>query len=146
MKEKRVKLVNACPVFPSKDVGNTVKFYIEKLGFKSATHYEKIDNFATLYRDEIEFVIVQSQYGEIESNAKRYGAGFDAYIDTDTVEGIDILYQELLENGVTIVSKPRKTDYGSYEFVAEDCDGRLIGFGLIFDKQIYFKNSDILNK
>lgn len=143
MSTNRVKLINLCPVFVSEDVRKTVNFYVEKLGFKFAAHYDKIDNFATIYRDSIEFVIVQSKFGKVESNTKRYGAGYDAYIDTDTVDGVDIIYEEFVSNGVKIVAIPRKTDYGSYEFVIEDIDGRLIGIGLIYSNQIYFENSNI---
>lgn len=143
MTEKKVKLANSCPVFVSQDVRKTVIFYVEKLGFKFAEHYDKIDNFATIYRDSIEFVIVQSKFGQVESNTKRYGAGYDAYIVTDTVEGIDVIYDEFKSKGVKIITEPRKTDYGSYELVIEDIDGRLIGIGLIHSNQIYFKNSNI---
>jgi len=142
MSINEVKLVNACPVFVSGDVRRTVKFYIDKLGFKSATHYDKIDNFATIYRDSIEFVIVQTKFGSIESNTKRYGSGYDAYIDPDTVDGVDVIYQEFKSKGVKIVSEPKKMDYGSYEFVLEDIDGSLIGIGRIYDDQAYFENSD----
>jgi len=144
MENKKVKLTNVCPVFISEDVKKTVEFYVEKLGFKFAEHYDKVDNFATIYRDSIELVIVQSKFGQIQSNTKRYGSGYDAYIDTDTVEGIDIIYEEFVSKGVHIVSKPQKTDYGSYEFVIEDIDGRLIGIGLIYNNQIYFENSNYL--
>lgn len=144
MAEGKVKLTNVCPVFTSENVRKTVDFYVEKLGFKYATHYDKIDNFATIYRDDIEFVIVQSKFGEVESNTKRYGAGFDAYIDTDTVEGVDLVFEEFKAKGVTIISDPRKTDYGSYEFVIEDIDGRLLGIGLIYSNQIYFEKSNLI--
>ena len=143
MVEDKVKLTNVCPVFISEDVRKTVNFYVEKLGFKFATHYDKIDNFATIYRDSIEFVIVQSKFGKIESNTKRYGVGYDAYINTDTVGGVDIIYEEYISKDVKIVSNPGITDYGSYEFVIEDIDGRLIGIGLIYNNKIYFENSDI---
>lgn len=142
MENKKVKLTNVCPVFISEDVKKTVDFYVDKLGFKFAAHYDKIDNFATIYRDSIEFVIVQSVFGQVQSNTKRYGAGYDAYIDTDTVNGVDIIYGEFVSKGVHIVSKPHKTDYGSYEFAIEDIDGRLIGIGLIMSSQTYFKNSN----
>jgi catechol 2,3-dioxygenase-like lactoylglutathione lyase family enzyme len=145
MENNKVKLTNVCPVFISEDVEKTVDFYVEKLGFKFASHYDKIDNFATIYRDSIEFVIVQSKFGQVQSNTKRYGAGYDAYIDTDRVSGVDIIYEEFVAKGVPIISKPHKTDYGSYEFVIEDIDGRLIGIGLIYSNQIYFKNSDYLD-
>jgi catechol 2,3-dioxygenase-like lactoylglutathione lyase family enzyme len=143
---KSVKFTNVCPVLISEDIVKTVDFYVEKLGFKYAKHYDKIDNFATLYRDSIELVVVQAKFGKVESNTKRYGSGYDIYIDTDTIEGIDLVYQEFLSKGVKIIEQPRKTDYGSYEFVVEDIDGRLIGVGLIFSNDIYFENSDFLNK
>lgn len=43
-----------------------------------------------------------------------------------------------------IIEEPRRTYYGSYEFIAEDIDGRLIGIGLIEDKKISFENSDLI--
>lgn len=139
---KNVKLTNVCPVLISADIVNTVNFYIKKLGFNYAKHYDKIDNFATLYRDSIELVVVQSKFGKVESNAKTHGVGYDIYINPDTIDGVDELYHEFLSNGVKVIEEPRKTDYGSYEFVVEDVDKRLIGIGLIYNNKIYFKNSD----
>jgi len=141
---KKLSLVNLCPVFISEDVKKTVKYYVEELGFRYANHFEKIDSFATVYRDSIEFVIVQSKFGKVESNTKRYGAGFDAYINPDTVEGVDILYQEYLLKEVKIISEPYRTDYGNYEFVIEDIDGRLIGIGTIYDNNTYFGDSNLI--
>lgn len=141
---KNVKLTNVCPVLVSEDIVKTVNFYVEKLGFKYAKHYDKIDNFATLYRDSIELVVVQSKYGKVESNTKRHGAGYDIYIDPDTINGVDEIYQEFLSKGVKVIEKPRRTDYGSYEFIVEDIDGRLIGIGLIEDNKVYFENSDYI--
>lgn len=144
MKQCGVKLTSVCPVFVSNDIKKTVRYYVEELGFQSATHYDQVESFATIYRDSIEFVIVQSKYGEIVSNTKRYGAGYDAYIVTDTVEGVDVIYQEFKAKDVKIVSIPRKMSYGNYEFVIEDIDERLIGIGIIYDNKVYFKNSDFI--
>jgi predicted lactoylglutathione lyase len=138
------RLVNLCPVFLSADIKRTVQFYTEKLGFKSAIHYDKIENFATLYRDDIEFIIVQARQGEVISNTQRYGAGYDAYINTGTPEGIETIYEEFKGQGVKILAEPHQTAYGSYEFVIEDVDGRQIGIGKIVEEAIYFKNSDII--
>lgn len=74
------RFVNLCPVFACPDIIRTVKFYTEKLGFKSARHYDKVENFATLYRGEIEFVLVQARQGEVLSNMQRYGAGFSVLV------------------------------------------------------------------
>jgi predicted enzyme related to lactoylglutathione lyase len=142
MSKEDSKFVNVCPVFLSQDMKQTVKFYTEQLGFTSATHFDHIENFATLYRDEVEFVIVQAKQGHVESNMTRYGAGYDAYIDTATPEGIDPIYEEFNAKGVKILSEPHHTDYGSYEFVIEDIDGRRIGIGRIVDHAMFFKDSE----
>lgn len=138
---EKAKLGNLCPVFLSNDIRRTVQFYVEKLGFWSAQHYDKVENFATIYRDDIEFVIVATKHGVVESNLKRYGAGFDAYIDPAEIEGVDQLYAEYAGQGVKIIQPPHLTDYGSYEFVFEDIDGRQIGVGRIKEDKTYFKNT-----
>lgn len=138
------RFVSLCPVFISRDIRKTVEFYTEKLGFKSAKHYDKAENFVTLYRDDIEFVIIQAHPGEIPSMTHRHGTGHDdAYIVTATPEGVDPIYEEFKAQGVKILSKPHKTDYGSYEFSIEDIDGRRIGIGRIVDKAVYFSDSDV---
>jgi uncharacterized glyoxalase superfamily protein PhnB len=140
-----LKLVNICPVFISDDVKMTVNYYSNVLGFKYANHIDKIDSFATIYRDSIELIIVRRQKGKIESNTNRYGNGFDAYINTNTLAGVDLLYEEYLNSGAEIIRKPRRTDYGSYEFVIKDIDSRLLGIGLIEDNDLYFRDSNYIS-
>jgi predicted lactoylglutathione lyase len=143
---KHVKLTNICPVFVSEDVKRTTEYYVDVLGFKYASHFDKANRFAALYRDAIEIVVVQKQKGNIESNTKRYGNGFDAYIDPDTLEGVDIIFREFQEKQVKIITEPGITEYGSYEFVFEDIDGRMIGVGLIANNDRFFANSNYLEK
>lgn len=137
------RFVNLCPVFVSQDIQKTVQFYTEKLGFTSAQHYDKIDYFAALYRDDIEIIVVQAQKGAVASNRQRYGAGYDAYINTATASGVDQMYAEFTAKGVKTITPPRTTDYGSYEFVIEDRDGRWLGIGIIVDRETLFEHSDI---
>lgn len=135
------RMVNLCPVFVSTDIEKTVEFYAEKLSFSSVKHYDKAEVFATLYRDDIEFVIVQAKPEPLASTTQRNGPGNDdAYIVTATPEGIESLYEEFKAQGVKILAEPHETEYGSYEFTIEDVDGRRIGIGRIFDKDFYFKN------
>jgi hypothetical protein len=143
MNDDKAKLVNLCAVFVSENVQRTVKYYVEELGFKFSTHYDQIENFATVYRDAIEIVIVQAKHGQVESNTQRYGVGYDAYIDPATVEGVDLIYHEFRSKNINIVSEPQETNYGSYEFVIEDIDGRLIGIGRVCDQATFFKNSNV---
>lgn len=139
MSDDESRLVSLCPVFVSPNIERTVDFYTGKLGFKSAKHYDKAENFATLYRDNIEFVIIQAT-STIQRNGPKND---DAYIVIATPEGVDPLYEEFKAQGVKILTEPHKTDYGSYEFAIEDIDGRRIGIGRIFDKAVYFKDSDL---
>ena len=139
---EEARLAAVCPVLVSADIQRTVKYYVEVLGFWSARHYDRVETFAALYRDAIEFVIVQAKHGQVESNARRFGAGYDAYINPATVSGVDLIYDEYRTRGVKILQAPRLTDYGSYEFVIEDIDGRQIGIGRVQEEGTFFKESE----
>jgi len=138
------KFADICPVFLTDDVIKTTEFYVSKLGFKYAKHFDKSETFSTVYRDSIEIIIMQKRKGKVESNTEKYGNGEDAYIVTDTVDGVKDVYNEYLNNGVKIIKEPCITDYGSLEFIFEDVDGRKIGVGRISNKELYFKNSNLL--
>lgn len=142
MTDEGSQLAAVCPVLVSHDIRQTVKYYVEVLGFWSARHYDSVETFAAIYRDAIEFIIVQARHGQVESNARRYGAGYDAYINPATVAGVDTICEEYRSRGVKILEAPRLTDYGSYEFVIEDIDGRQIGIGRVQDEGRFFKESD----
>lgn len=135
---------NIAPVFVVDDVKKTVEFYVKKLGFRYAEHFDKIDNFATVSRDSVEIIIIQKKQGRVESNTARYGNGIDSYIDTDSIEAVDTIYNEYKRAGIEIVKGPRMTDYGSYEFVIRDIDGRNIGIGVIKEKDIFFRKSNYI--
>jgi uncharacterized glyoxalase superfamily protein PhnB len=135
----KARLDNVAPVLVSSDLRRTADYYRDVLGFELVEHYEAPEPFATLYRDSVEVVVVQAEHGQVESNAARYGAGFDVYLDPEDLAGVDLLYDELVEKGARIVAEPEMTPYGSYEFVLEDIDGRRIGIGRIKDEGVFFK-------
>ena len=135
---------NIAPVFVSANVQATVNYYVEVLGFKYSKHFDKRDVFASIYRDKVEIIVVQRRTGEVQSNETRYGAGYDAYINPSTLEGVEQIYQEYREKGVLLLTSPHRTEYGSVEFAIEDIDGRRIGIGLISDTETHFEHSDYL--
>ena len=137
---ERAKLDNVAPILVSSDVRRTAEYYRDVLGFEAVEHYESPEPFIALYRDSVEIVVVQASRGEVESNAARYGAGYDAYLDPENVAGVDLLYDELRGKGARILAAPAMTPYGTYEFVLEDVDGRRIGIGRIKDESVFFKN------
>ncbi|MGD0274409.1 MAG: VOC family protein [Gaiellaceae bacterium] len=135
----RARLDNVAPIFVAPDLRRTAEYYRDVFGFELVEHYEAEDAFATLYRDSVEIIVVQSRFGEVESNTARYGAGYDVYLDPEDVAGVDLFYAELKEKGAKIVREPEITPYGCYEFVVEDIDGRLIGIGRVKDEDVFFK-------
>jgi uncharacterized glyoxalase superfamily protein PhnB len=137
----KARLVNAAAVFATPDVRRTAGQYRDVFGFTVVEHYEAEEPFATIYRDDVEIILVQARHGDVESNAARYGAGFDVYLDPDTVEGVDDMFEELRANGAQIVREPALTPYGSYEFVVQDVDGRLIGIGRVRDRDTFFRGA-----
>jgi uncharacterized glyoxalase superfamily protein PhnB len=136
---RRARLDNVAPVLASADVAKTAAYYCTVLGFEVVEHYEAEERFATLYRDRVEIIVVQAKHGQVESNASRFGAGYDLYFDPADVEGIDLLYTEFADRGARIVREPTMTSYGSYEFVIEDVDGRHVGVGRVKDEAVFFK-------
>jgi catechol 2,3-dioxygenase-like lactoylglutathione lyase family enzyme len=135
------RLSNGVIVFVTPDVRKTATYYQDVLGFRVVEHYDQAEPFAALYRDAVEIVVVQARYGTVVPNRARYGAGYDAYLDPEDVQDVDVLYADWKAQGATIVSPPAMTAYGSYEFVLEDVDGRLIGVGRIRDKETFFREA-----
>jgi predicted lactoylglutathione lyase len=140
------QLITAIPVLISDDVQRTIEFYAKKLGFQFADHQDKDENFASIYRDSIELIIVKRRKGEIQSNNERYGKGFDAYFIPRTEKEVDDFYEEFSNNDVKIIEKPRITSYGCYEFEFQDIDRRNIGIGIIVNREVYFKRSNFNGK
>jgi len=138
---KRAKLDNAAAVFITPDVRRTALYYDEVFGFTVVEHFDAEEPFAAIYRDSVEILLVQAKRGEFQPNAVRYGAGFDIYLDPDTVEGVDSTFAELTAKGARIVREPAMTPYGTYEFVVEDVDGRLIGIGRIRERETFFRGA-----
>ena len=136
-----MKMAKICPVFLCEDVRKTTRYYVETLGFGCAEHFDKQENFATVYRDAIEIVLVQRKQGRVESNHARHGGGDDAYIVPASLEAVEALHEEFARVGVRIVVPLGLTDYGSLEFTLEDCDGRRVGIGLIAYKKHYFRHT-----
>lgn len=135
------RLDNAAAVFITPDVRRTAGYYREVFGFTVVEHYDVEEVFAAIYRDSVEILLVQARHGDFQPNTVRYGVGFDIYLDPDTVEGVDSMYEELKAKGARIVREPTMTLYGTYEFVVEDVDGRLIGIGRIRDRETFFRGS-----
>jgi len=116
------KLSSCAIVFVTTDLVSTSNYYRDVLGFKVVEHYDRQEKFAALYRDSIEIILVQAQFGSIRSNREKYGAGFDAYLVPESPEAVETFYEEIRARGARIAQRPDMTSYGSLEFVLEDIE------------------------
>ena len=133
------RLDNAPVILPTPDVARTAGWYRDVLGFVVIEHLDAEDPFAAAYRDEVELVFVQIADGAatFEPNRRRYGAGYDVYLDPDTTEGVDEVFADAASRGAKVVRPPTLVGYGSYEFVLEDPDGRWVGVGRVADRAFF---------
>jgi catechol 2,3-dioxygenase-like lactoylglutathione lyase family enzyme len=131
-------------VFVTPEIEKAARYYRDVLGFRLVEHYDRPEKFAALYRDAVEILLVQSQHGAVQSNRAADGAGYDAYLVPESLAAVQAFHDEIKSRGAQIVQPPALTGYGSLEFVFEDCDGRLIGVGLIRDKELFFREKSNL--
>ena len=124
---RSARLYASHPVFPVPDIEKTAEFYREKMGFTRADYLSAAEPHICLYRDGTEIILTDSRGREVVPNRVLYGCGGDAYFITD---GQEALETEFRENGVKIAVPLRTSDYHNKEFAIEDCDGRLIYFGI----------------
>ena len=112
--------------FPVADVGNTIRWYEEQLGFvgapfPSAEPYV----FGILRRDNVEIMLQRVEsYVKPDLYHSRNGGVWDAYI---RVEGVRDLYESVREE-VTIVQPLRRQPYGNWEFEVRDPNGYVLVF------------------
>ncbi len=132
------KLSSCVIVFVTPDIEKATGYYRDILGFRAVEHHEQVEKFTALYRDTVEIVLVQSQYGAVKPNRENFGAGYDAYLVPESLAAVDAFYLEIKARGARIIQPPALTSYGSREFVFADLDGHLIGVGLIKDESIFF--------
>ncbi len=123
------------------DVAKSVKFYIEKLGFKldmivpeneQTIEKELSSNkkyvYAMVSRNEVFVMFMRKDVYEEDVPALKdvsIGASATFYCDVDNIND---LYNSFKENGVDIIKDISTTWYGMKEFYIRDCNGYLIGF------------------
>jgi uncharacterized glyoxalase superfamily protein PhnB len=114
------------PCFPVADIGATMLWYEEKLGFRSNPFPESQPHvFAILFRDQVEIMLQQIQgYEKPDLYQRRDGGVWDAYIRTQNVKEL----YDSIKDEVTIVKPLRRQPYGAWEFEVKDPNGCVLVF------------------
>lgn len=112
----------AMPVLECRDLGRSVTFYKEKLGFSASTWGEPA-TFAILQRGAVTLALNVAVSPSVSRKA------WAVYV---YVADVDALYAELLALGVALPHAPvTQTEYGCRDFTLDDPDGHLIAFGQV---------------
>jgi hypothetical protein len=120
------KLEHSLLIFPVPDLQKTSGYYVSMLGFRAVPYMQVSHPHICLYRDAVEIVLVQSKASHVKPNRVEHGCYYDGYFTLHDVQG---LYDELVAKKVSMAKQLGMTDYGNWEFVVEDPDGRWICFG-----------------
>ena len=122
-------LGSICPCFAVADVGATMLWYQQKLGFGSDPFPESEPYvFAILFLDQVELMLQRIEgYEKPDLYARRSGGVWDAYI---RVTGVKELFEAVREE-VAIIKPLRQQPYGAWEFEVRDPDGYVLVFSEI---------------
>ena len=120
------KLESSAASFPVADVGATIRWYEEQLGFKSFPFPKNPPYvFAILQRDNIEiFLQLVNNYQKPDLYRTRGGGVWDVYI---RMRGVKELYNEVKDK-LEIKMPLRKQPYGDWEFEVKDPNGYILVF------------------
>ena len=113
-------------VFVVSDIGATIRWYEEQLGFTGDPFPDcEPYVFAILRRDNVEIMLQRLVgYEKPDLYNSRAGGVWDAYF---RIEGVHDLF-ESVKDEATIVQPLRKQPYGNWEFEVRDPNGYLLVF------------------
>ncbi len=113
------------PLFFTMNIPASLAYYKDKLGFECVGTWQDPPVYAIVARDNqaIHFRCAEPP----TANPDKYGDELlDAYL---LVDDADALYAEYVAHGVEFARGLDNTPWRTREFVAKDCDGRLLAFG-----------------
>ena len=113
------------PVFFTTDIPRTIAYYKEKLGFECLGTWQDPPVYAIVARDghAIHFRCAEPPVANPEKYEEEL---LDAYL---YVKDADAFYTEYAAKDVEFTRELSNMPWNSREFVAKDCDGRLLAFG-----------------
>ncbi len=113
------KLSHLVPILPVTDIGETLKFYAETLGFPSTWSWEDPPSMARVQRDDLSILFT------LDVKRARQSAGMDIMI---FLLGINALYEEMQARRVRFAAKMEDKPWGVREFAVRDNTGYFLRF------------------
>lgn len=116
------KIKSMSPQFLVSDLNRSIEFYTGKLGFEVSFRYEGF--YSGIIKDGFSIHLKLADTSIEERENRRSNEHLDI---TFTVEGIEDLYEDVLNKSVEVIQSLRNMPYGR-EFYIADPDGYIIGF------------------
>jgi uncharacterized glyoxalase superfamily protein PhnB len=125
------KLSSAAPTFVVADIGETIRWYREQLGFTAYPFPETPPHvFAIVSREHVEIMFQRLPgYEKPDLYRLRPGGVWDAYIRMEDVKE----FYASIKDKVEIVLPLRKQPYGDWEFEVKDPNGYILVFSELID-------------
>jgi catechol 2,3-dioxygenase-like lactoylglutathione lyase family enzyme len=114
---------NAAPQLLVSDLGKSLAFYGERLGFRADFVYEGF--YAAVSRDGATLHLKCAAQLEGERAHRRANEHLDAYLG---VSGVRELHEELAGRGAPITRALESRPWGAVDFTVEDPDGHVLCF------------------
>ena len=120
------KLISTVPCFPVTEVGATLRWYEERLGFKGDPFPQQEPYvFAILSRDHVEIMLQRLEgYEKPDLYKLRAGGIWDAYI---RMAGVREFYESVRDQ-VEVIRHWEKMPYQQWEFEVKDINGYVLVF------------------
>jgi catechol 2,3-dioxygenase-like lactoylglutathione lyase family enzyme len=126
--EPGIHVGSAVPTFLAADVAGTARWYAERLGFRTAGTFPKVEPFAyaSVQRDGAEIMLLSLPgYRKPDLSARRPEGLWDAYF---RVRGVHALFETV--RAEDFIRAPLKEQpYGDWEFEVRDPNGYVLVFG-----------------
>ena len=116
------KIKKMSPQFLVSDIEHSIAFYTKKLDFDVEFRYE--DFYAGIIKDNYSIHLKSGKPSIEERESKRENIDLDIVF---SVEGVEDLYEELMNKSVEIVQSLCDRPYGK-EFYIADPDGYILAF------------------
>jgi len=115
-------LAGAATIFTVRDIGASLAYYRDMLGFDVTFQYGEPTYYACLCRDEVAVHLRAAS----ENAGWVPGNGAIAVFVTD----VDALHAELAARGARVLKPPQDYAYGMRDFGVADLDGNQLTFGM----------------
>ncbi len=115
-------LAGAATIFTVCDIGASLAYYRDMLGFDVTFQYGEPTYYACLCRDEVAVHLRAAS----ENTGWVPGNGAIAVFVTD----VDALHAELAARGARVLKPPQDYAYGMRDFGVADLDGNQLTFGM----------------